>query len=1248
MKDGNRFDASDQWSMVEIQSNVSSAKLASVFSVREIEERGDLVQDMLYDAEYKAEQAEMENEQLVFKLNLFKEQVLFDQIRLKQISPDHDKIQNYSDGIQRVSQLTTSRNKASLDGIIQFRKNLNEMRKKHAAMLQEKRQMLLMELKENQELKKEHVERQMEIQRLQLKLQNFKKENQKFDIEKYERQKEEIRQRECQFVSDYLFTQKVVEFIKLLTNIDSQVQRQDSGNTLLPIKSVNVDSNAKLYIEELKMVLDMREDRQKEIIMRKQSPRNKNQTFDILAIHSPRNLNQMKQHPSMMKLGDLGLFTQSAGTPRSSTQRRGSGRSITPLKRKTTTSIEGLFQINDDIILRQFEKIKKRESKLAQLENLSLDDKNQSILIVQKAIGLEIILSQYENCIFRLDSQNKIYNDMYMQRDRNLKLREQLIIQLHHIKDFNKRITFQALEKKDSEKFNKESHSINHLKMLSNEDREFTIIFEIQRKKQLFTKVNYFLNSFLQQVCYKMKLLVEKGELKQSDEIYQTFDQFDKLYKEVSHINKAQVEQDTHSPQQPQKLLPPSPKLGLRHLPTNQLRKVDSFYNQNSLNYHNQNSLAVAVPVANNSNSNSNNNNISGNRNESPLKQTPSFGNQSTNLRTKLSVKGNRKSSQSITTQDCQIKLQKEQENFIKQKFAKRVRDYLNYSLLFNHLKKIVEVVSKNCSTMKQQVKQLLIKQRDGNFFGSESALDDQDLNPPNNLFIRHQEFMKEYQKFYNVVSKAQLDKRLKQIQHDDNPDQNALKQDSLVNQAFSNVIIVIVNSFLQGNLDTDKDAKNLKDEENLYIDEARQTKKQEILNAQNHQKRLKESQSHKQILTDIQFKMKEFELYNKSLLSLEKDGKMKNNIIYIEKLYLEQFKSGYTDMFEALQNPDYLKFNKTKIENNINKCNQTLNHYYIIERVLSKNLGIEKLVHISDHFDIENAPHIFQKLQNHQKGKTQFMRDLEKLTQKQIGQFNPEMKMNAIDTLRNLLSNAKMKSKTPRNSSSIQSNQYNFKKMNTEKRHNSILPDLNSNQKSLIQQDTLKLKIPLKMQSQIHMISPDSKKRFLDTKDKKTSNLYTLSEVSLQSSNSQSRNPKNNRQGSILIKNEIDVLSHQKLRNFYQNVPKTSRNKQRPKINNELIQPYELDIDEGQEFYPDMQTNNQRIPPYTGYMTVRNRNQIFTRVQACQMARQISSSQLSQREKNRPGKIDQIMQQSGKALSSFRDKIIKGQLNLQ
>ena len=45
-----------------------------------------------------------------------------------------------------------------------------------------------------------------------------------------------------------------------------------------------------------------------------------------------------------------------------------------------------------------------------------------------------------------------------------------------------------------------------------------------------------------------MKLLVEKGELKYNDEIYQTFDQFDKLYKEVNQLNKAQVEFDTYSP----------------------------------------------------------------------------------------------------------------------------------------------------------------------------------------------------------------------------------------------------------------------------------------------------------------------------------------------------------------------------------------------------------------------------------------------------------------------------------------------------------------------------------------------------------------------------------------------------------------------------------------------------------------------------------------------------------------------------
>ena len=99
MKDGNRFDSSNLWSNVEIQSQVSSLHLASIFSVREVEKRGNNVQDQLYDAELKVNMAELEQEQLEHMIHELREQVVFDQLKLSSIAPDHEKIITFTEGI---------------------------------------------------------------------------------------------------------------------------------------------------------------------------------------------------------------------------------------------------------------------------------------------------------------------------------------------------------------------------------------------------------------------------------------------------------------------------------------------------------------------------------------------------------------------------------------------------------------------------------------------------------------------------------------------------------------------------------------------------------------------------------------------------------------------------------------------------------------------------------------------------------------------------------------------------------------------------------------------------------------------------------------------------------------------------------------------------------------------------------------------------------------------------------------------
>eukprot|EP00347_Sterkiella_histriomuscorum_P017482 403349191 len=904
MKDGNRFDASGLWSNVEIKSQVSSEHLASIFSVREIEKRGDNVQDRLYDAESKAEMAELEKEQLEYMLFQLKEQKVYDGLTLSKISPDYEKIHVFSEGIQRVSQLSTSRNKTSLDGIIQFRKNLNEMRKKHQSSIQEKRQQLLMELKENQELKKEYVERQMEVQRLSQRLLNLKKENQKMDFDKFEQKKEQIKEREYKFISDFVFIQKVVDFSRTISQVkakgaQNEKNTSNSRRISLNLQKVQKQTGAIQVIEDLKLYIEQREDSLKELSVRNQSPLNKILEF-----------NETKTPQSKSQARHLEVNQQIVGlTPHKKLITNDSQRMSSPIRRRTTQSLEIIFNINEDVIKCQYELLVSQEQKLIDAYSSQNSEgitkmNNQDLQF--KALGLDIILKTYENSLFRLDSKNKLYNDLFSQKQQSSQFLENLSIQLSQMK---------GLEKILAQKKGKE-----------------LIVLEMNDE---MTE-----NS---QVCYKMKLVIEKGEMRYNEEITQTFDQFERFYKEVSNINKAQVQQDHYTPKSSQKNMP---HLNLKEIVNrSNSKKTSPNDKQKAMTPQHSNSpqkfsFVNTAAAAQQHQSSNLLNNASGFK----LKNKNST-NQGSKLKSILTNKSKRNS---LAISFGDFDSQGASENQGKSKFAQKLRRILNYSLLFNQIKKIIDIMERGKLQIAEQVRELRIKQSDGEFFGDQKQFDQDELETFNKV-KQHKEFMKDYQRFYNTVSKQQMDKRMRQIktqmnQLDDS--RNKGTENSLVNQAFAS-----------NSTGLEKDI--VKDEEIKYLSEARISKKQEIIYAQNHKSRLKESSSHKQILSNTQFKIKEFELYSKSLLSLEKD---------------EQFKNGYTDMYEALQNPEYLKFYKTKIEKNIER-----------QRVLSKNIGVDKLINIGEHIDMDNAPKIFSNMHIQQKGKTQFMRDLEKLTQKQI-----------------------------------------------------------------------------------------------------------------------------------------------------------------------------------------------------------------------------------------------------------------------
>lgn len=66
--------------------------------------------------------------------------------------------------------------------------------------------------------------------------------------------------------------------------------------------------------------------------------------------------------------------------------------------------------------------------------------------------------------------------------------------------------------------------------------------------------------------------------------------------------------------------------------------------------------------------------------------------------------------------------------------------------------------------------------------------------------------------------------------------------------------------------------------------------------------------------------------------------------------------------MFEAMHNPDFLKYNKQKIDRNHDRC-KLYEIITIIEKTLSKNNWIEKVRNMGEHIEFDNAPSVFKTL---------------------------------------------------------------------------------------------------------------------------------------------------------------------------------------------------------------------------------------------------------------------------------------------